>query len=63
MSSKDASNKDPIVVISSIAIIKPKVRCLFSEILMPIISIESLCQTEIIYKWGTNSYLLRGGPK
>ena len=29
MSSKDASNKDPIVVISSIAIIKTKVRCPF----------------------------------
>ena len=58
MSCKDASNKDPIVVISSIAIIKPKVRCPFSEIPMPIISIES--QTEIIYEVNGE---LRGGPK
>ena len=50
MSSKDASNKDPIVVISCIAIIKPKVRCPFFRNPNAIILIESPCQTEIIYE-------------
>ena len=34
MSSKDASNKHPIVVISSIAIIKPNARCPFFNALL-----------------------------